>query len=114
MGIARHVVADHYRQKERAPEVELSDQLAARLETNPAHQAMLNERTRLLHQAIHKLNEEQRDVVLLRFMEGVDIQGVAKAVNKTPGAVKALQYRALRSLAEIMRDFSIEGALSEE
>lgn len=114
MGIARHVVADHYRQKERAPEVELSDQLAARLETNPAHQAMLNERTRLLHQAIHKLNEEQRDVVLLRFMEGVDIQGVAKAVNKTPGAVKALQYRALRSLAEVMRDFSIEGALSEE
>lgn len=114
MGIARHVVADHYRYKEHAPEVELSDHLAARLETNPAHQAMLSERTRLLHQAIHKLNEEQRDVVLLRFMEGVDIQGVAKAVNKTPGAVKALQYRALRSLAEIMRDFSIEGALSEE
>jgi RNA polymerase sigma-70 factor (ECF subfamily) len=114
MGIARHVVADHYRHKERAPEVELSDQMAAHGGTNPAYQAMLSERTRLLHQAIHKLNEEQRDVVLLRFMEGIDIQGVAKAINKTPGAVKALQYRALRSLAEIMQDFSIEGALSEE
>jgi hypothetical protein len=47
-------------------------------------------------------------------MEGIDIQGVARAINKTPGAVKALQNRALRALAEIMRDYSQEGALSEE
>jgi RNA polymerase sigma-70 factor (ECF subfamily) len=67
-----------------------------------------------LQQAIHHLGEEQRDVILLRFMEGIDIQGVAKAINKTPGAVKALQYRALRALAEMMQDFAIEGALSEE
>jgi RNA polymerase sigma-70 factor (ECF subfamily) len=114
MGIARHVVADHYRQKERMPEVELSDGLMAATETNPAQQAALNERKRLLEQAIHQLGEEQRDVILLRFMEGIDIQGVAKAINKTPGAVKALQYRALRALAEIMRDFSPEGAFSED
>jgi RNA polymerase sigma-70 factor, ECF subfamily len=114
MGIARHVVADHYRQKERLAEVELNNGLAAAVETNPAHQAVLNERKQLLEQAIRQLGEEQRDVILLRFMEGIDIQGVAKAINKTPGAVKALQYRALRALAEIMRDFSPEGALSEE
>jgi RNA polymerase sigma-70 factor (ECF subfamily) len=114
MGIARHVVADHYRQKERVPEVELSDQLAATAATNPAHQAVLSERKRLLAQAIQQLSEEQRDVILLRFMEGIDIQGVAKAINKTPGAVKALQYRALRALAGIVQDFALEGALSEE
>jgi len=114
MGIARHVVADHYRQKERVAEVELSDGLAAAMESNPAHQAALNERKRLLEQAIQQLSEEQRDVILLRFMEGIDIQGVANAINKTPGAVKGLQYRALRTLAEIMRDFAPEGALSEE
>ncbi len=114
MGIARHVVADHYRQKERMSEVELSDGLAAASETNPIHLAALNERKQLLEQAIQQLGEEQRDVILLRFIEGIDIQGVAKAINKTPGAVKALQYRALRALAEIMRDFSLEGALSEE
>lgn len=114
MGIARHVVADHYRQKERMSNVELSEGLAAPSETSPAHQAALNERKRLLEQAIQQLGEEQRDVILLRFMEGIDIQGVAKALNKTPGAVKALQYRALRVLAELIQDFSLEGALSEE
>jgi RNA polymerase sigma-70 factor (ECF subfamily) len=114
MGIARHVVADHYRQKERMPEVALSDGLTAAAETNPVHQVVLTERKRLLEQAIQQLSEEQRDVILLRFMEGIDIQGVAKAINKTPGAVKALQYRALRALSEIMQDFLLEGALSEE
>jgi RNA polymerase sigma-70 factor (ECF subfamily) len=114
MGIARHVVADHYRQRERMSEVELSEGLAAASETSPAHQAGLNERKRLLEQAVQQLSEEQRDVILLRFMEGIDIQGVAQAINKTPGAVKALQYRALRALAELMQDFSLEGALSEE
>ena len=114
MGIARHVVADYYRQKERMPEVDLSDGLTAAAETNPIHQVVLTERKRLLEQAIQQLSEEQRDVILLRFMEGIDIQGVAKAINKTPGAVKALQYRALRALSEIMQDFLVEGALSEE
>ncbi len=114
MGIARHVVADHYRQKERVAEVELSDQLAATAGASPDHQAVLSERKRLLEQAIHRLSDEQRDVILLRFMEGIDIQGVAKAIRKTPGAVKALQYRALRALAEMMQDLAVEGVLSEE
>lgn len=113
-GIARHVVADYYRQKERVTEVELSDQFAAASAANPAHQAVLSERKHLLEQAIQRLSEEQRDVILLRFMEGIDIQGVAKAIRKTPGAVKALQYRALRALAEMMQDFAAEGILSEE
>ncbi len=114
MGIARHVVADFYRQRERMSEVELNEGLTAATETSPVHQATLNERKRLLEQAIQQLGTEQRDVILLRFMEGIDIQGVAKALNKTPGAIKALQYRALRTLAEIMQDFSLESALSEE
>ncbi len=114
MGIARHVVADYYRQKERLPQVELSEHLAAAAPANPVYQANLNERNRLLHQAIQQLSDDQREVIMLRFMEEIDIQNVARVIKKTPGAVKALQYRALRALAEIMHDPSLEGALSEE
>ncbi len=114
MGIARHVVADYYRQKERLPLVELSDHLAAAAPANPVYQAALNERNRLLHQAIQQLSDDQREVIMLRFMEGVDIQSVARIINKTAGAVKSLQYRALRALAEMMRDPTPEGSLSEE
>jgi RNA polymerase sigma-70 factor (ECF subfamily) len=65
-------------------------------------------------EAIQQLGDEQRDVILMRFIEGLDIQGVAKAINKTPGAVKALQYRAVRVLAELMQDFSLESTWGAE
>lgn len=111
MGIARHVVADYYRKKERLTEVQLSDHLASAEETDPVYQTMVGERKRRLLQAIQQLTEEQRDVILMRFVEGIDIEGVATAINKTPGAVKALQYRATRALAEMMQDLVTENAL---
>lgn len=108
MGIARHVVTDYYRKKERMTEVKLSEELASAENDSPFHQAVLNERKQQLMQAINQLTDEQRDVILMRFIEGIDIHGVAKALNKTPGAVKGLQYRAVRALAEIMQGLAVE------
>ena len=103
MGIARHVVTDYYRKRERVTEVKLTEGVAQAEENSPFHQAVLNERKQQLMQAINQLTDEQRDVILMRFIEGINIQGVAKAMNRTPGAVKGLQYRAMRALAEIMQ-----------
>jgi RNA polymerase sigma-70 factor (ECF subfamily) len=108
MGIARHVVTDYYRQRERMTEVKLSERLVASEESAPVQQAIRNERKRNLMQAIQQLTAEQRDVILMRFMEGINIQGVAKALNKTPGAVKGLQFRAIRALAETMQKPLVE------
>jgi len=114
MGIARNVVVDHYRRKERLTEVALDERLTSSEETDPTHYALLSERQRHLTDAIQQLTEEQRDVILMRFIEGMNINGVAKAINKTPGAIKGLQYRALRALAEIMHEYSAEGAEGTE
>jgi len=109
MGIARNIVVDYYRKKERMTEVKLSEGLISQEATDPMHQAILNDRQNYLQQAISRLTNEQRDVILLRFMEGLDIRSVAKAINKSPGAIKGLQYRALRTLATIMTDAPVEG-----
>ena len=114
MGIARHVVADFYRHRERMTEVELTEHVSATKATDPSHQTLLNDQKRRLMAAIQQLTDEQRDVILMRFMEGINIEGVANAINKTPGAVKGLQYRALRALADIMKDTSVEGLLGLE
>jgi RNA polymerase sigma-70 factor (ECF subfamily) len=45
------------------------------------------------------LPPEQADVVLLRVVEGLDVEAVARALGKQPGAVRSLQHRALRRLA---------------
>ena len=102
-GIARNVVADHYRQKSRRTEVMLDERLAMPEEESPAQQVAVAEQHEELAQAITLLTDEQRDVILLRFMEGLSIKDVAEILNKTPGAVKGLQHRALRVLSGAMQ-----------
>jgi RNA polymerase sigma-70 factor (ECF subfamily) len=111
MGIARNVVADYYRQRERVKEVSLNEGITSSEAADPTHYALAREQQQLLREALEQLTDEQRDVILLRFMEGIDIKGVAKAINKTPGAIKGLQFRALRALADLMQKPSAEEAL---
>jgi RNA polymerase sigma-70 factor (ECF subfamily) len=48
--------------------------------------------------AIVRLTDEQRQVIVLKFYEGLSNEEVASAVNKPVSAVKALQHRALAAL----------------
>lgn len=50
------------------------------------------------------LTDNQQDVLIFRFLEGYSIEETAEALQKTPGAVKSLQHRALRSLARIYEE----------
>jgi RNA polymerase sigma-70 factor (ECF subfamily) len=107
-GIARNVVADHYRNASRRSEVALDERLATPDEENPTQRIIVADQHQELIQAMTTLTQEQRDVVLLRFMEGLSINDVAEALDKTPGAVKGLQHRALRALSEAMGRPSLE------
>jgi RNA polymerase sigma-70 factor (ECF subfamily) len=54
---------------------------------------------------ISSLPPDQAEVVLLRVVVGLNVVEVAEVVGKRPGAVRALQHRALRRLAkEISRE----------
>lgn len=102
-GIARNIVADYYRRRERRPEVELDEQLLPAIETSLSGQVIEAEERKALLQAITQLTDEQRDVILLRFMEGLNIKDTAEVMGKTPGAVKVLQFRAVQALSKAMQ-----------
>lgn len=55
-----------------------------------------------LRRAMAKLTSEQQEVVLLRFLQGLQISEVATVTGRSEGAVKALQFRALRALQKIL------------
>lgn len=63
-----------------------------------------------LRRALARLTEEQQEVVYLRFLQGLHISEVATVTGRTEGAVKALQFRALRALSRILID---EGLVAE-
>lgn len=52
------------------------------------------------------LTREQAEVVLLRVLGGLGVEDVARVLGKRPGAVRALQHKAVRKLATT--DFFLE------
>ncbi len=55
-----------------------------------------------LERAIKKLTDEQQQVIILRFVEGYPSQEIANIMEKSPEAVRAIQFRALNALRKIL------------
>ena len=49
--------------------------------------------------AINRLNDEQRKVIIFKFISGLSNKEVSEILKKSIGAVKSLQYRALKNLS---------------
>jgi len=52
--------------------------------------------------ALAKLTPDQRQVIVLRYLEEWEYQDISYALDKPVGAVKALQHRALNSLRRLL------------
>jgi RNA polymerase sigma-70 factor (ECF subfamily) len=52
--------------------------------------------------AMTELTEDQRQVIILRFIEGMSCKEAGLMLDKSTGAVKALQHRGLAALARIL------------
>ena len=57
---------------------------------------------RLLAVALQQLTDDQQNVIVLKFMQGLSNAETALVLGKTEGAIKALQWRALEALARIL------------
>lgn len=57
-----------------------------------------------VRQAVGALEGDQRQVIVLRFMDGLSYADVARVLGKTVGAVRVAQYRALRALRRRLED----------
>jgi RNA polymerase sigma-70 factor (ECF subfamily) len=104
--IAHNLVVDYHRA--RKPSVTLDDatpQLewrASRDDVRPEHMLseMLTERR--VREAVGRLTEEQQQVLILRFFEGLSTGEVAELMGKRRGAIRGLQFRALSALRDLL------------
>ncbi len=54
--------------------------------------------------ALRQLTDDQQNVVILKFMQGLSNAEIAQMLGKTEGAVKGLQWRALEALARLLEE----------
>ena len=114
--IARITVAGYYRKRENKPafvsleprfwEEGGSGENEAITANNPDVDPVLRAESRdewnTVVNAINTLTEEQRQVLIGRLILGYDVNTVARMIGKKANAVKALQFRALRSLQRLL------------
>lgn len=100
--IAHNAVVDYYRLKGKEMTRTLGDnEILGSERHNPEIVILSNLDSNDLCHALQKLTDEQREVVLLRFIEGLPAKQVAEIVNKPEGAVRALQRRGLKAISRI-------------
>jgi RNA polymerase sigma-70 factor (ECF subfamily) len=101
--IARNIVADHYKSGRFRLEVSTADMIDADRATDGPEDSVLDGITNAsLLDAVKKLNSEQQECVVLRFLHGMSVIETAQAMGKSEGAIKALQYRAVRTLGRML------------
>ena len=52
--------------------------------------------------ALALLTPDQRQVIMLKYLEEWENEDIARALNKPVGAVKSLQHRAIESLRRLL------------
>lgn len=100
--IARNRLIDLHRRRKRRGEVDLSETLSTALANPQALAERALERGQL-QVALKHLTDEQRQVIVLKFIEGFDNRSVGKIMGRSEGAIKSLQHRALGALRRILR-----------
>lgn len=102
--IAHNQVVDTIRQHSRRPQTPLEpvvDVLPSEKD-DPYKQAELSDSVAHLKEALGNLTELQAQVISLKFGMGLTNAEVAGILERTEGAVKALQYSALQNLGKAM------------
>jgi RNA polymerase sigma-70 factor, ECF subfamily len=101
--IARNLIADHFKSSRYKLEVQTADMLDADRATDGPEGKVLDAMTnRTLLEAVKMLGAEQQECIVLRFLQGFSVTETALAMDKTEGAIKALQYRAVQSLKRLL------------
>jgi RNA polymerase sigma-70 factor (ECF subfamily) len=97
--MAHNAVIDHYRTKRTFISLEDVHPAEVRHEDRIEEKLELQIKSQQLRAALQVLTEEQQRVLVLKFMDGLSTQEIARQLGKRQGAVRGLQMRALKKLA---------------
>jgi RNA polymerase sigma-70 factor (ECF subfamily) len=103
--IGRNLITDHYKSGRYRLEITTEDILETgrtQVADSPENQVLDALTNETLLEAVRQLNAEQQECIVLRFLQGLSVSETALIMGKNDGAIKALQYRAVRTLARLL------------
>lgn len=99
--IAHNWITDYYR-RQTPIIIELDEYHPSNEEEKPENRLSESIEKQEIQNALRMLTSDQRQVIVLRFIEGWSNEEVSRAIQKPVGAIKALQHRALETLRKVL------------
>jgi RNA polymerase sigma-70 factor, ECF subfamily len=99
--LTNNKVAEYYRKRSRKKETMQVDLVYAERSSDDSNARSLEDRI-ALYSALRQLSNQYREVIILRFAEGMQFNEIAKQIKKKPEATKSLFRRALSAFREKM------------
>jgi len=105
--IARNLVIDFYRKRGTPPE-SLDDKnedeivIANRSDLTLEEKMMLKSDMEEVEDALRRLKDIFREIIVLHYLNGLSLLEISEVVQKSPGAVRVILHRGLKTLREIL------------
>ncbi len=74
----------------------------------PDERLIRDERVRQLHEALGRLSDEHRSILVLRELEGFDYEAIAEVLEISIGTVRSRLHRARMQLREKLEQMQVE------
>lgn len=100
--IARNLTVDYYRRFKLNVSFEEAEIFGAESQRDLAADFDLSRESVKLTSAIQKLKDNEQAVIIMRFVDELSIKETAAAIDKSEGAVKLIQHRAIQKLKKLM------------
>ena len=102
--IANNLVIDHYRKQQK---VVITDEIYEvnphNQNPDPAREAEVNLDNAIIKKAVLKLKGDKQKVIMMHFIDGLTYEEISRALNKSEGAIRVIQYRALGELKRFLK-----------
>ncbi len=99
--IARNLVIDHYRSRKETVDLSLLENVLE-YEDNIVDHADLEIAQKTFLQLVKKLSPDQQIVIKLKFFDDLGNEEIAQILNKSEGAIRVIQHRALAELKNLL------------
>ena len=100
--IAKNLIVDHVRSGRYRWEQAHGDVLDVPSSYGPEQQVLAGAAREELLRCIGELSSDQRECITLRFLRGLSVAETAVLMDRQVGAVRVLQHRAVRRLAQLL------------
>ncbi len=96
--LARHAIADYYRSESRQEVARLGERDLPEEGDGPDEREARREEINAVLAALNRINPDYQDLIIQRYLNGLSLEEMAEASNRSVGAVKTALHRAREAL----------------